>query len=72
MARAALNRPVAPRYALINRSGKVLAYLMPAPGINLEPWIGKPAGIVGPRVADPQLRADLITVNRLAPVRLSQ
>jgi hypothetical protein len=45
--------------------------LMPAPGIDLERWLGKSVGVVGPRLPDPQLRADLITVNRLTPVRLT-
>jgi hypothetical protein len=68
--RAALNRRGAPRYALLNLNGKVLAYLLPAPGVDLERWIGKSAGVTGPRVPNAELRADLITVNRLTPVRL--
>lgn len=69
--RAALNRRGAPRYALINANGKVLAYLVPAPGVDLESWVGKSAGVTGPRVPSADLRADLITVNRLTPVRLN-
>ncbi len=69
--RAALNRRGAPRYALVNQNGKVLAYLVPAAGVDLERWIGKPAGVSGPRVPNAELRADLITVNRLTPVRLT-
>lgn len=68
--RAALNRRGAPRYALVNQNRKVLAYLIPAPGVELERWIGKSAGVTGPRVANSELRADLITVNSLTPVRL--
>jgi hypothetical protein len=44
---------------------------VPAPGVDLERWIGKPAGVTGPRVPNAELRADLITVNRLTPVRLT-
>jgi len=69
--RAALNRAGAPRYVLLNQSGRVLAYLVPAPGVNLEPWIGRSAGVDGPRVPNTDLKADLITVNRLTPVRLT-
>jgi hypothetical protein len=69
--RAALNRRGAPRYALINQNGKVLAYLVASPGVDLERWVGKPAGVSGPRVPNAELKADLITVNRLTPVRLT-
>lgn len=70
--RSALDRAGAPRYALLAPNGRVLAYLVPAPGVNLEDWVGRSAGVIGPRVPDAALRADLITVVRLAPVRLSQ
>lgn len=69
--RSALTGAGAPRYALVAPSGRVLAYLMPAPGVNLEAWIGRSAGVVGSRVPQPQLKSDLITVIRLSPVRLS-
>lgn len=68
--RSALTRHGSPRYALVATTGRVLAYLAPAPGVNLEAWIGRPAGVTGSRVPSPELRADLITVNRLTPVRL--
>jgi hypothetical protein len=67
--RAAPNRGT-PHYVLVNLSGKILAYLVPAPGIDLERWVGQAAGVTGPRVPHAELRADLITVNKLAPVRL--
>jgi hypothetical protein len=69
--RAALNRSGAPRYVLLNQSGRVLAYLVPAPGVNLEPWLGRSAGVDGPRIPNQELKSDLITVNRLTPVRLT-
>jgi hypothetical protein len=69
--RAALKQRGAPRYVLLNTSGRVLAYLVPAPGMNLEAWIGRAAGVDGPRVPNPELKSDLITVNRLTPVRLT-
>jgi len=69
--RAALNRRGAPRYVLLNASGRVLAYLVPSPGVNLEPWVGRAAGVDGPRTPNPDLKSDLITVNRLTPVRLT-
>ena len=69
--RAALTRPGAPRYVLLAPGGRVLAYLAPAPGVNLEGWVGRTAGVNGSRIRHPELKADLITVNRLAPVRLT-
>ncbi len=68
--RSALTRRGTPRYALVTTTGRVLAYLAPAPGVNLESWIGRAAGVTGSRVPSTELRADLITVNRLTPVRL--
>ena len=69
--RSTLNRRGAPRYVLLNPSGRVLAYLVPSAGVNLEPWIGRAAGVDGPRTPNPELKSDLITVNRLTPVRLT-
>jgi hypothetical protein len=69
--RSALTRRGSPRYALLNQSGRVLAYLVPAPGVNLEGWVGRAAGITGSRVHHPELKSDLITVNRLTPVRIA-
>ena len=68
--RSALNRRGAPRYVLLAPTGRVLAYLVPAPGISLEGWIGRAAGVNGSRIPHSELKSDLITVNRLTPVRL--
>jgi uncharacterized protein YgiM (DUF1202 family) len=69
--RAALNRRGAPQYVLVAPTGRVLAYLVPAPGVNLESWVGRAAGVIGSRLPHPELKSDLITVNRLTPVRLA-
>ena len=69
--RAALTGRGAPRYVLLNQNGRVLAYLVPAAGVNLETWIGRAAGVDGLRGPNAELKADLITVNRLTPVRLT-
>jgi hypothetical protein len=60
-----------PRYVLMASDGRVLAFLEPAPGVNLEPWIRRPAGVVGARSFRPELKADLIVVTGLSPVRLT-
>jgi hypothetical protein len=72
LSRSALRRKGAPPYALLAPSGKVMAYIVPGPGLNLEPWVGRSVGVTGSRVPHPELKADLITVIRLAPVRLSK
>jgi hypothetical protein len=69
--RSSLNRRGAPRYVLLAPTGRVLAYLAPAPGVDLEGWVGRAAGVSGSRLPHPELKSDLITVNRLAPVRLA-
>lgn len=69
--RASLNRPGAPQHALMAPNGRVLAYLVPAAGVNLDAWIGRAAGVMGSRVHHPDLKADLITVTRLQGVRLA-
>lgn len=69
--RSALGRRGAPNYVLLAPGGRVLAYLAPGPGVNLERWLGRQAGVYGRRVYHPDLKADLITVSRLSPVRLA-
>jgi hypothetical protein len=68
--RSALTRRGMPRYVLLAPKGRVLAYLVPAPGVDLESWVGRAAGVNGSRLPHPELKSDLITVNRLTPVRL--
>ena len=59
------------QYVLLAPNGRVLAYLQPGEGVNLEPWVGKPAGVSGPRNYQQELLADLIVVENLTAVRLS-
>lgn len=69
--RAAAAGTGAPAYVLITPQGRVLAYLQPTNGVNLEPYIGKSMGIYGQRSYRPDLRTDLIMVRTLTPVRLA-
>jgi hypothetical protein len=59
------------QYVLLAPGGRVLAYLQPGDGVDLEPWIGKPAGVHGPRNYQRELLADMIVVHNLTAVRLS-
>jgi hypothetical protein len=70
--RSATNLSLAPRYALVAPNGRVLAYLQAGSGVNLEPWVGRAAGIYGTRAYRQELQADLLVVSTLTPVRLGQ
>jgi hypothetical protein len=60
----------APRYVLTTPEGRVLAYLQPAPGVDLNPYVGQAMGVVGQRSYRQELQGDLIIVRSLQPVRL--
>lgn len=68
--RAATTYPGAPGYVLLAPNGRVLAYLEPAAGLNLDPYIGQSVGVLGPRHQRRDLRAEVIIVHGLSPVRL--
>jgi hypothetical protein len=68
--RAALAGPHAPRFALLATNGRVLAYLLPGPGIDLGRWLRHAVGVTGSRTHDPRLRADVITVTGISAVQL--
>lgn len=59
-----------PPYVLIAPNGKLLAFLEPGPGANLEPYIGKSMGIIGQRGFDARLQADRIVVRKMQPVQI--
>ena len=64
-------RPGQPRHILVSPDRRVLAYLIAAPGIDLDAWVGREVGLVGPRVRRPDLAGDLLTVNRISAVKLA-
>ena len=68
--RAATTYPGAPGYVLLAPNGRVLSYLEPAAGLNLDPYVGQSVGVLGPRHHRRDLRAVVIIVNGLSPVRL--
>ena len=65
-------RPGLPRHALVAPDGRVLAYLKPGQGVQLDHYLGQSMGVIGRRTFDPRLRNDLIVVERLTPVQLQQ
>jgi hypothetical protein len=60
----------APQYVLATPGGRLLAYLQPAPGVDLNPYVGQPMGVVGHRSYRQELQSELIVVRSLQPVRL--
>jgi uncharacterized protein YgiM (DUF1202 family) len=68
--RAATAVPGGPRHVLLAPNGRILAYLYSDNGINLDAYLGRQMGIVGPRAYRPELQTDLIVVRRMVPVRL--
>jgi uncharacterized protein YgiM (DUF1202 family) len=68
---AATPIPGGPRHVLLAPNGRILAYLYPDRGVNLDAYVGRAMGIFGPRGYRPELRNDLIVVRGLVPVRLT-
>jgi hypothetical protein len=69
--RAVTPVPGGPQHVLLAPNGRILAYLYPDRGVNLDAYVGHPMGIVGPRAYRPELQADLIVVRGMVPVRLA-
>lgn len=61
-----------PPYVLVTPDDRLLAYLQPLPGVQLERFLGQSIGVTGDRRPHPQLQADVIQVTGFAPVRLTQ
>jgi SH3-like domain-containing protein len=50
-------KPGAPRYALLDEAGDVRCYITPAPGVNLQNYVGKQVGVTGTRGYVPEQHA---------------
>jgi uncharacterized protein YgiM (DUF1202 family) len=62
-----------PSHVLVStQQGRILAYLQASPGVNLDGFLGRSVGVSGPRMRVPNLQADVITVEQVAPVKLAQ
>ena len=68
--RSALSRPGLPQHVLVAPNGRVLSYLQPGPGMDLDRHIGQTLGLQGERAFNAGLNADLMTVRSLTPVQL--
>jgi len=61
-------RPNAPQYALVDRSNQVVTFITPAPGVNLQPYVGQEVGVSGQRGFMPELRKPHVTAMRVSVV----
>ena len=58
-------KPGAPRFALIDERGAVQCYVTPAPGVNLQYYLGRDIGVNGMRGYVPEQRAPHITAKHV-------
>ena len=57
--------PIAPRFALTDDQGRVIQYVIPAPGRNLHRHLRKQVGIIGHRQAAAELGAPVLTASNV-------
>ena len=56
----------APRYALLDEKGNVRYYVSPAPGVNMQYYLGREVGVSGPRGYIAEGNAKHITAKHVA------
>jgi len=66
----AASPPGAPPFALVAPDGRLLAYLQPPAGLDLNRYLRQSMGIYGERSYHAELKADLIIIRGMQPVRL--
>lgn len=64
--------PGRPPHVLLAPDGRLLAYLVAEPGIDLDRYVGREMGLVGDRGHRAELGTDLLRVRSLSPVRLKR
>jgi hypothetical protein len=57
-----------PRYALVDQRGRVLNYVVPAPGVNMSYYVGRRVGVTGTRTTLPDQDSELVTARHVAPL----
>lgn len=67
LGRIITTEPDAPRYALVE-NGKVTCYVAPAPGVNLDYYVGSHIGVVGTSGFMPNRQARLVTAKHVTPL----
>ncbi|MGD0516538.1 MAG: hypothetical protein ABSA26_03300 [Thermoguttaceae bacterium] len=56
----------APRFALVDEAGNVRYYVTPAPGVNLQNYVGRQVGVTGTRGYMPEQRSQHITARHIS------
>ncbi len=54
-----------PHFALVDNAGAIRAYVTPAPGVNLRPYLGRNIGISGARGFMPEFNASHVTARQI-------
>jgi hypothetical protein len=62
----------APRYALVDGAGQVRSYVSPAPGVNLQYYLGQEVGIHGVRGYMPEQHAEHIMAKHVTVIEQTQ
>lgn len=62
-------KPSSPPYALLDKDGKILQFVSPAPGLNLHRYLRKEVGIFGQRAAGVSLDKPHLTAHRVVDMR---
>jgi SH3-like domain-containing protein len=57
-----------PRFALVNETGDVACYVTPAPGVNLNYYVGRPIGVNGIRGYMAESRAQHVVAKHVMPL----
>jgi len=65
-----MNTVTGPRLVLTAPNGRFLAHLEVGRGVDMKPWIGKQAGLIGHRAFEPSMGTDVIKVRQVVPVQL--
>ncbi len=59
----------APRYALLDERGHVRCYVTPAPGVNVQHYVGRRVGVNGIRSTIPEQNAPHVTAQHITPIQ---
>jgi len=59
-------------FALVDEAGNVASFVTPAPGLNLQPYVGQKVGMVGTRGFMQELRKPHVMAKRVSLLETTQ
>jgi hypothetical protein len=68
LARVVSTKFGAPQYALVDNQNNVICYVTPAPGVNMQYYIGRRVGITGERGYDTNARTQHLMAQHVTPL----